>query len=117
MRTPSVIRLQWLFTWLTGVAVIVNGSAAGPLNCTNVISVNRVWHSGQHNAFTDLIQYKGQWFCTFRESRAHVGGNGKIRVLASKDGDSWTPAGLLAEEGIDLRDPKLSITPDSRLML
>jgi hypothetical protein len=90
---------------------------AEPLICTNVLSVKRIWHSGQHNAFTDLIHYKGQWFCTFRESQAHVGGNGKIRVLASKDGESWTPAGLVAEDGIDLRDPKLSIAPDSRLML
>src|SRR4051812_174413 len=71
-----------------------------PQVCTNLLTVKRIWHSGAHNAFTDLTQYKGQWFCTFRESQAHVGGNGKIRVLTSRDGESWTPAGLVAEDGI-----------------
>src|SRR2546423_6361442 len=70
-----------------------------------LISVQKIWHNGQHNAFTDLIRFNDQWFCTFRESEAHVGGNGKIRVLVSKHGEEWRSAALIAEEGIDLRDP------------
>ena len=82
-----------------------------------LVSVKKIWHGDKHNAFTDLIRYNDQWFCTFRESAAHVGGNGKIRVLTSNDGYKWESAALLSEEGIDLRDPKFSITPDQRLML
>ncbi len=82
-----------------------------------LVSVTKIWDRGEHNAFTDLIRFDDKWFCTFRESKAHVGGNGKIRVLTSKDGKQWESAALLGEEGIDLRDPKLSITPDKRLML
>jgi hypothetical protein len=82
-----------------------------------LVSAERIWDQAPHNAFTDLVRYQDQWFCTFREGDAHVGGDGKIRVLTSADGDKWTSAALLAEVGIDLRDPKLSLTVDNQLML
>ncbi len=81
------------------------------------VSVNKIWDAAGHNAFTDLARFQQRWFCTFREAEGHVQGNGKIRVLTSTDGKEWTSAALLAEAGIDLRDPKLSITPNNRLML
>lgn len=46
-----------------------------------------------------------------------MGGDGKLRILESADGENWKSAALLAEPGIDLRDPKLSLTPDGRLMV
>ena len=79
--------------------------------------VRKVWDAGKHNAFTDLIRFRDRWFCTFRESDAHVGGDGKIRVLTSAAGEKWESAALLTEKGIDLRDPKLSVAADGRLML
>lgn len=82
-----------------------------------LLSVRKIWDAGKHNAFTDLIRFQGKWFCSFREADAHVGGDGKLRVLESTDGEVWQSAALLAENGIDLRDPKLSITPDNRLMI
>ena len=87
--------------------------AAGP----EVVSVEKIWDKGKHNAFTDLIRWHDQWYCTFREADAHVGGDGQLRVLESTDGKTWTSVALIAEPGIDLRDPKLSITPDDRLMI
>lgn len=80
-------------------------------------SVRRIWSAGKHNAFTDLVRFEGKWFCSFRESEGHVGGNGRIRVLTSNDGADWSSTALLSEDGVDLRDPKFSITPDNRLML
>lgn len=82
-----------------------------------LVSVHKIWSEGKHNAFTDLARFDGKWFCTFRESEAHVGGNGQIRVLVSGDGEDWASAALLSEDSVDLRDPKFSITPDNRLML
>ena len=38
-------------------------------------------------------------------------------MLTSADGGAWQPAALLTSPGADLRDPKLSITPDGRLLL
>src|SRR5690348_10048277 len=82
-----------------------------------LISVTMIWDQGKHNAFTDLIRWRDKWYCTFREADAHVGGDGKLRLLESSDGKTWQSVALLAEEGIDLRDPHLSITPDDRLMI
>jgi hypothetical protein len=47
-----------------------------------VVSVEKIWDRGNHNAFTDLIRFQNLFYCTFREAAAHVGGNGQIRVLA-----------------------------------
>lgn len=82
-----------------------------------LVSVEKIWDRGPHNAFTDLIRWRDRWYCGFREADAHVGGDGRLRLLSSQDGRSWEPVALVAEEGIDLRDPKLSITPDDRLMM
>ena len=77
-----------------------------------------IWSEAEHNAFTDLLRWKGTWWCTFREAADHGGGSlGQVRVLSSEDGSAWTSAALLEEEGVDLRDPKLSVAPDGRLVL
>ena len=105
------LAIAWLSVLLLAAA---SGENVPPQ--PKLISVKKIWNAGQHNAFTDLIRFNDKWWCTFRESRAHVGGNGKIRLLVSNDGEDWQSAALLSEDGVDLRDPKLSITPDHRLM-
>ena len=87
------------------------------IDAVHIASIARIWDQGDHNAFTDLARWHGRWYCTFREGDDHVGGNGRIRVLTSTDGGQWMSAALVGEEGVDLRDPKLSITPDGRLMI
>ena len=99
--------------WCVGSCIATSASAA---DSPEILSVRKIWDQGQHNAFTDLIRWHDTWYCCFREADAHVGGDGKLRVLESLDGQQWEPVGLIAETGIDLRDPKLSVTPDGRLM-
>ena len=82
-----------------------------------LLSVRKIWDQGGHNAFTDLIRFQDKWFCSFREGDDHVGGDGKLRILESTDGETWKSVALIAETGIDLRDPKLSIMPEGRLMI
>lgn len=83
-----------------------------------VVSVERLWDRAEHQAFTDLCRFEGRWVCAFREGASHVyGRDGAVRVLASDDGLDWRAVALLEEEGVDLRDPKLSVTPDGRLMV
>jgi hypothetical protein len=43
--------------------------------------------------------------------------DGAVRVVSSSDGAAWTSAALLKSATEDRRDPKLSVTPDGRLML
>ncbi len=106
-----------------GFIMLVGLIATQPLFAQNaprlelVGDVQKIWDQGKHNAFTDLIRFKDQWYCTFREADAHVGGDGKLRVLVSQDGKKWESAALVTEKEIDLRDPKFSITADGRLMI
>ena len=82
-----------------------------------IISVEKIWSHAPHNAFTDLIRFRERWWCVFREAQAHDAPGGIVRVLTSDSGAAWEPAATVEERGIDLRDPKLSVTPDGRLML
>lgn len=83
-----------------------------------LVSIKKIWDFAPHNALTDLIRHQERWLCTFRESDVHVfGKNGVIRILESEDGFSWRSLALIEEKGVDLRDPKLSVTPDGQLML
>lgn len=84
----------------------------------SLIEVRKIWDKAPHSAFTDLVRFNDRWYCTFREGERHVHGkDGEIRVIVSEDGRQWESAALFIEDGIDLRDPKLSVTPDGRLML
>lgn len=87
-----------------------------------LIEVTKIWDRAPHNAFTDLIRFKDKFYCTFREGTGHVPrqegvGDGLIRVITSTDGKEWESAVLLKKRDLDLRDPKLSVMPDGRLML
>lgn len=87
-------------------------------NTPELLSVQKIWSYAKHNAMTDLIYYKNHWFCTFREGVKHVGGeDGTIRLIVSHEGEIWESAAHLKVSEVDLRDPKLSIHPDGRLML
>lgn len=86
-------------------------------------SVDRIWGDGsRHCAFTSLIKWKGNYYCAFREGFNHVfnekgEADGIIRIITSPDGNKWESCAVLTDKGYDLRDPKLSETPDGRLML
>lgn len=79
-----------------------------------LVTVQKIWDKGEHNAFTDLIRFKNLFFCCFREAKAHVGGDGVIRILISSTGDNWVDYASISEAGVDLRDPKFEITPDGK---
>ena len=81
-------------------------------------SVKKIWDHAEHNALTDLLSFQGQFYCTFRESDCHVfGKDGIIRILVSEDGKAWNSHSIIEKKGVDLRDPKLSISPENQLML
>ncbi|MBA4019706.1 MAG: exo-alpha-sialidase [Pirellula sp.] len=105
------------FTLTVVFTIVAWGASFSCAAEPELVSVRKIWDAGKHNAFTDLIRWHDRFWCTFREADDHVGGNGALRVLTSTDGDVWESAALVTEQGIDLRDPKLSVTPDDRLMI
>lgn len=86
------------------------------------LDIRRIWDRGNHNAFTDIAFFKGKLYVVFREGDGHIPnkdntGNGIIRILSSVSGEFWESAAVIQLEGIDLRDPKISVTPKNRLMI
>jgi hypothetical protein len=53
----------------------------------------------------------------FREGQGHVSPDGALRVITSRDGQSWKSAARITSDNSDLRDAKITVTPDGQLML
>lgn len=109
MRTTCSL----LASLLIPVALLAADSAPTPV----LADVRLIWNEAPHNAFTDLARFNDRWFCVFREGKGHVSPDGALRVLTSVDGNQWRSAALVTSENSDLRDAKITVTPDGRLML
>ena len=82
-----------------------------------LLQADRISGDAPHSAFTDLARYRGRWFAAFREGESHVSDDGAARIVVSDDGRKWRPSARIASQLGDVRDPKLSVTPEGRLML
>ena len=82
-----------------------------------IVDVRKIWDQAPHNAFTDLVNFEGRFFCVFREGEGHVSPDGALRVIASSDGVDWASAALITSNHSDLRDAKITVTPEGQLML
>ncbi len=105
----SVIFLFWVT--VRGTSQSVSGSSI------KLMGVSKIWEKAPHNAFTDLVRFKGRWFCVFREGEGHVSPDGALRIITSEDGIKWESAALITSDDSDLRDAKITITPYGKLML
>ena len=86
------------------------------------VTVQKIYDEGTHAAFTSLARYKGKYYCSFREGWSHVfdeegNAEGRVKILCSKDGNRWKVVADIGLDSTDLRDPKLTVTPDGRLMV
>ena len=72
-----------------------------------VTNVRRVFHNGEHNAFTDLIRFQGRYFLTFRSCPdGHmVHPTASIIILSSKDLKKWDQVHQFSVPLRDTRDP------------
>ncbi len=90
-----------------------NSDSAEPI----LVEARRIWDRAAHNAFTDLLHHEGRWYCVFREGSKHVSPDGSLRVISSVDGNDWQSIALISHPTDDLRDAKLTVTPDGSFML
>ncbi|MDA0834057.1 MAG: hypothetical protein O2955_12610 [Planctomycetota bacterium] len=68
--------------------------------------------------FPDLIWFRGDWYCIFREGFVHGNDDsGRARLIRSTDRTAWESVKLFEWDGGDIRDPRLSITPEGALMI
>ncbi|MEX2114494.1 MAG: sialidase family protein [Pirellulales bacterium] len=105
-------------SWMATSARAADESSGETAEQKYVISIERIWDLAGHSAFTDIIEFRDYLYCSFREGSGHIPGlNGVVRVIRSQDGANWESVACLDERHVDLRDPKLSLTPDGRLMI
>lgn len=83
----------------------------------NLHSIRVIWDKGAHNAFTDLIFFQEHFYCVFREAETHRSMDGVIRVIKSADMENWESVAVIDMENADLRDPKLAINNEDKLLL
>jgi hypothetical protein len=78
-------------------------------------SVRCVFNNGEHNAFTDLCQFKGTYYLTFRSCPdGHmVFPTSRIRVLRSSDGLAWQQVCEFGVPERDVRDPHFLVFGDT----
>lgn len=91
------------------------------ITAQEILSSKLIWKGDNYAAFTSLVYYKGYYYCAFRDANKHVDSYGEdcgvIRIIKSRDARDWTEFLVFEEPRYDLRDPKLIITPNHRLML
>jgi hypothetical protein len=106
---------------IMALGVAGQGLAAGAgaldeakLPAVKVVSVRRVFHNGEHNAFTDLCRFRGQLWLTFRSCPdGHmVHPTSSVIILRSADGAKWEEAHRFRVEKRDTRDPHFLVFQD-----
>jgi hypothetical protein len=100
------IRCKAIFLVLLVVSLPVQ-AMVGELPEVRVGNVRRVFHNGEHNAFTDLIRFKDTFYLTFRSCPdGHmVHPTSSIIILSSTDANQWKPVHRFSVEKRDTRDP------------
>lgn len=88
-----------------------------PAGTFAISGVRCIGSRAPHNAFCDIVERDGTMWLVYREGAAHVSPDGTVRLLSSCDGREWIETAHIVVAGEDLRDPKLSVAPDGRLML
>lgn len=97
------------------VSGIVSVSAATPdLPKVKVSNIRRAFHNGEHNAFTDMVKFRGNYYLTFRSCPdGHmVHPTASIIVLTSKDTKNWEPVHRFSVPKRDTRDPHFLVFRD-----
>lgn len=103
-----------LFLPLVLPQVSPSQAIAADLPTVRVTSVRRVFHNGEHNAFTDLCRYKGRFYLTFRSCPDGHGVHptASIIIMSSEDAQSWQQVHRFHVDQRDTRDPHFLIFKD-----
>jgi hypothetical protein len=89
-------------------------AAKDKLPQVRVASLQRIFHNGEHNAFTDLVRFKNKFYLTFRSCPdGHmVHPTASIIILASNDAKEWRQVHRFHVAQRDTRDPHFLVFQD-----
>jgi len=70
-----------------------------------------IWSLGAKNSSPDIVRFRDRWYVALREDDF-------IRIIGSVDSQRWEPIAKIDYGAAEaMREPRLSVTPDNRLML
>ena len=126
-RVPRFVRLVVVTAALLTPLASLDATAAAANESAKLTPVTgrKIWDISRiadrpksRMELTDLIRFKGHWYCGFHEGEIH--GNhpsGRGRIIRSADGEKWESVALLQWDAGDVREPRLSITAEGHLMV
>ena len=79
--------------------------------------LKKIGNKADHNAFVDLCEFNQQLICCYREAENHISADGRICILTLDTKGNVLYTSRIAIPKTDLRDPKISITPDGDILL
>ncbi|MCA9047825.1 MAG: hypothetical protein KDA89_03805 [Planctomycetaceae bacterium] len=99
---------------LTLLAGVLPASEAEDLPQVQVTNIRRVFHNGEHNAFTDLVRFDGRYYLTFRSCPdGHmVHPTASVIIMVSDDLQKWEPVHRFSVRHRDTRDPHFLVFRD-----
>lgn len=109
----SLVVLRWLIPVFLLLATVFPVSA-GSAPRVRLENVRQIEHNGEHNAFTDLVRWRGRFWLTFRSCPdGHmVHPTSSIRILSSKDAENWKEVHRFSVSRRDTRDPHFLVFGD-----
>lgn len=108
----TALRAVCLLALCAGGAAVRAPAADAPT--VRVENIRRAFHNGEHNAFTDLIRWRGRFWLAFRSCPDGHGvfPTASVIVLASDDARSWHQMHRFSVPDRDTRDPHFLIFRD-----
>lgn len=106
-----VLFMRLLFLGLLVAATVTHAADLPKVQVTNI---RRVFHNGEHNAFTDLVRFKDKYYLTFRSCPdGHmVHPTASVIILTSDDLVDWKPVHRFSVKHRDTRDPHFLVFKD-----
>jgi len=97
-----------------GLTVFSGLAADEKLPRVTVANLRRVFHNGEHNAFTDLVRFRDKFYLTFRSCPdGHaVNPTASVIVLVSDDTKDWKQVHRFNVALRDTRDPHFLVFKD-----
>ncbi len=88
---------------------------AGQAPEVKVANIRRVFHNGEHNAFTDLVRFQDRFYLAFRSCPdGHmVHPSASIIILSSPDAKQWEQVHRFSVAKRDTRDPHFLVFKDT----
>ena len=94
-------------------AAETDNSQAAKLPLEGCFETRQIWSDGHHNAFTGAAFWKGKTYVVFRNAEHHVSFDGRVKILASADGVTFSEAKLVYDRIPDGYNPVFEATPNN----